>query len=107
MSPSYTLQPSPKQSTFGTEFGPRGMLVGIVPTITLLGWLLAPCIRPGLIEGECMENILPNGRCFADITTKMRCAVLMIPLDSPRSSFSIPPPPPPPPPTMMSSSLFR
>ena len=23
-----------------------------------------------------MENILPNGRCFADVTTKMRRAVL-------------------------------
>ena len=48
-------------------------------------------MRPSLIEGECVENILPNGHCFADITTKMRCAVLTIPLDSPRSPFSIPP----------------
>ena len=35
-----------------------------------------------------MENILPNGRCFADVMTKMCCAVLTIPLDSPRSPFS-------------------
>ena len=46
-------------------------------------------LRPGLIEGECVENILPNGCCFADVTTKMHRAVLTIPLDSPRSPFSI------------------
>ena len=38
-----------------------------------------------------MENILPNGHCFADVMTKMRHAVLTIPLDSPRSPFSFPP----------------
>ena len=27
-----------------------------------------------------MENILPNGCCFADVTTKMHQAFLMIPL---------------------------
>ena len=27
-------------------------------------------MRAILIEGECMENILPNGCCFADVTTK-------------------------------------
>ena len=27
-------------------------------------------LRAGLIEGECMENILPNSCCFADVTTK-------------------------------------
>ena len=59
---------------------------------------LAMHLRPGLIEGECMENILPNGHCFADVMTKMRHAVLTIPLDSPRSPFSIPP--------MMMSSSF-
>ena len=48
-------------------------------------------LRPGLVEGECVENILPNGRCFADVMTKMRRAVLTIPLDSPRSPFSISP----------------
>ena len=48
-------------------------------------------LRPHLIEGECMENILPNSRCFADVMTKMCRAVLMIPLDSPRSPFSISP----------------
>ena len=47
--------------------------------------------RPSLIEGECVENILPNGRCFADVTTKMCHAVLTIPLDSPHSPFSISP----------------
>ena len=36
-----------------------------------------------------MENILPNGHCFADVMTKMHRAVLMIPLGSPRSPFSI------------------
>ena len=36
-----------------------------------------------------MENILPNGRCFADIMTKMCQGVLTIPLDSPGSPFSI------------------
>ena len=46
-------------------------------------------MRPGLIEGECVENILLNSHCFADVTTKMRHAVLTIPLDSPRSPFSI------------------
>ena len=34
-----------------------------------------------------MENILPNGRCFADVMTKMRRAVLTIPLGSPHSPF--------------------
>ena len=48
-------------------------------------------LRPSLIEGECVENILPNGRCFADVTTKMRRAVLTIPHDSPHSPFSISP----------------
>ena len=48
-------------------------------------------MSPGLIEGECMENILPSSRCFADVTTQMRCAVLTIPHDSPRSPFSISP----------------
>ena len=48
-------------------------------------------LRPGVIEGECVENILPNCRCFADIMTKMRHAVLTIPRDSPRSPFSISP----------------
>ena len=48
-------------------------------------------MRPGLIEGECVENILPNGHCYADVMTKMRRAVLTIPRDSPRSPFSIPP----------------
>ena len=48
-------------------------------------------LRPGLIEGECVENILPNGRCYADVMTKMRRAVLTIPRDSPRSPFSISP----------------
>ena len=38
-----------------------------------------------------MENILPNGRCFADVMTKMRHAVLMIPHGSPGSPFSIRP----------------
>ena len=46
-------------------------------------------MRPGHIEGECMENILLHSHCFADVTTKMRHAVLRIPLDSPRSPFSI------------------
>ena len=46
-------------------------------------------LRAGLIEGECMENILPNGHCFADVMTKMRQAVLMIPLGSPHSPFSV------------------
>ena len=48
-------------------------------------------MRPSLIEGECVENILPNGRCYADVMTKMRRAVLTIPRDSPRSPFSISP----------------
>ena len=47
-------------------------------------------VRPGLIEGECVENILHNGRCCADVTTQMR-SVLTIPLGSPRSPFSISP----------------
>ena len=47
--------------------------------------------RPSLIEGECVENILPNGRCYADVMTEMRRAVLTIPRDSPRSPFSISP----------------
>ena len=38
-----------------------------------------------------MENILPNGRCFADVMTKMHRAVLTIPHDSPRLPFSISP----------------
>ena len=42
-------------------------------------------LRAGLIEGECVENILPNGHCFADVMTKMCRAVLTIPLDSPHS----------------------
>ena len=46
-------------------------------------------LRAILIEGECAENILPNGCCFADIMTKMRQAFLMIPLGSPCSPFSI------------------
>ena len=48
-------------------------------------------IRPGLIEGECVENILHNGRCCADVTAQMRRSVLTIPLGSPRSPFSISP----------------
>ena len=48
-------------------------------------------LRPSLIEGECVENILPNGRCYADVMTEMRRAVLTIPRDSPRSPFSISP----------------
>ena len=48
-----------------------------------------PHLRPGLIEGECVENVLPNGHCFADVMTKMHRAVLTIPLDSPHSPFSI------------------
>ena len=48
-------------------------------------------LRPGLIEGECVENILPNGRCFADVMAQMRRSVLMIPRDSPHSPFSISP----------------
>ena len=48
-------------------------------------------VRPSLIEGECVENILPNGRCYADVMTEMRRAVLTIPRDSPRSPFSISP----------------
>ena len=47
--------------------------------------------RPGLIEGECMENILHNGHCCADVTAQMRRSVLTIPLGSPRSPFSISP----------------
>ena len=43
--------------------------------------MTARLLRPGLIEGECVENILPNGRCFADVMTKMRRAVLAIPVD--------------------------
>ena len=50
-----------------------------------------PDLRPSLIKGECMENILPNGRCFADVMTKMHHAVLTIPRDSPCSPFSISP----------------
>ena len=35
----------------------------------------------GPIEGECVENILHNGRCFADVTTKMRRVLtIQIPL---------------------------
>ena len=52
----------------------------------IMGWM-----RPSLIEGECVENILPNGRCYADVMTEMRRAVLTIPRDSPRSPFSISP----------------
>ena len=37
------------------------------------------------------SSLIPNSRCFADVTTKMHHAVLMIPLDSPRSPFSISP----------------
>ena len=48
-------------------------------------------MRPGLIEGECVENILHNGRCCADVTAQMRRSVLTIPLGSPRSPFSISP----------------
>ena len=48
-------------------------------------------LRPGLIEGECVENILHNGRCCADVTAQMRRSVLTIPLGSPRSPFSISP----------------
>ena len=48
-------------------------------------------LRPGLIEGECVENILHNGRCCADIMAQMRRSVLTIPLGSPRSPFSISP----------------
>ena len=48
-------------------------------------------LRPGLIKGECVENILPNGHCFADIMAQMRRSVLTIPRDSPRSPFSISP----------------
>ena len=48
-------------------------------------------LRPGLIEGECVENILHNGRCCADVTSQMHCSVLTIPLGSPRSPFSISP----------------
>ena len=28
-------------------------------------------VRALLIEGECVENILPNSCCFTDVTTKM------------------------------------
>ena len=48
-------------------------------------------VRPGLIEGECVENILHNGRCCADVMAQMRRSVLTIPLGSPRSPFSISP----------------
>ena len=48
-------------------------------------------LRPGLIEGEYVENILHNGRCCADITAQMLRSVLSIPLGSPRSPFSISP----------------
>ena len=48
-------------------------------------------VRDGLIEGECVENILPNSHCFADVMTKMHHAVVTIPLDSPHSPFSISP----------------
>ena len=37
-------------------------------------------LRAILIKGECIENIVPNSCCFADITTKMCQAFLMIPL---------------------------
>ena len=60
-------------------------------TIRLFLYVGHCIIRPGLIAGECVENILPNGRCFADVMTKMRRAVLTIPLDSPCSPFSISP----------------
>ena len=33
----------------------------------------------------------PNGRCFTDVMTKMRRAVLTIPLDSPHSPSPFPP----------------
>ena len=33
-----------------------------------------------LIEGECVENILPNSCCFADVMTKMCQTFLTIPL---------------------------
>ena len=48
-------------------------------------------MRPGLIEGECVENILRNGCCCADVMAQMRHSVLMIPRYSPRSPFSISP----------------
>ena len=39
-------------------------------------------------RGRMRGEYSPNGRCFADVTTKM---LLTIPLDSPRSPFSISP----------------
>ena len=53
--------------------------------------VIAVFLRPGLIEGECVENILHNGRCCADVTAQMHHSVLTIPLGSPRSPFSISP----------------
>ena len=47
--------------------------------------------QSGLIEGECVENILRNGRCCADVMAQMHRSVLTIPRDSPRSPFSISP----------------
>ena len=44
-----------------------------------------PCdvMRAGLIKGECIENILPNGHCFADIMPKMHQALVLCILHAP------------------------
>ena len=71
---------------------PYSLVVDIILSVCKEVSLSLICnLRPSLIEGECVENILPTSRCFADITTKMRHAVLVIPLDCPRSPFSISP----------------
>ena len=71
MSPLYLLLPNPVQTNqLGTGFGSQGLLVGIVPTVTPLGELLALHISARDIwahiqiclayENATNHNFLPN-----------------------------------------------